>query len=80
MPKVLDNTAVRPREPRLSGEEARRQLSAIAYDLCNLGRLLGWHLEIKKWSLANFKERLVRIGRTLVRQESINGYCCRRGT
>lgn len=40
VPEVLDNTAVRPREPRLSGEEARRQLNTIAYDLCNMGRLL----------------------------------------
>ena len=60
VPEVLGNTAVRPREPRLSGKEATRHLSAIAYDLRNLGRLLGWHLKINRWSLASFQERLVK--------------------
>ena len=46
--ELLDNTSVCTR--------ARRQLRAIAYDLCILERLLGRRLKIKKWSLANFNE------------------------
>ena len=51
-------------EPHLSGEEARRQLSAVTYDFCNIGRLLGRHLNINKWSLASRKETETKVTTT----------------
>ena len=60
VPEVLGNTAVRPCEPRLSGKEAKRQSSTIAYDLCNLRRLSGRYRNINKSSMASFQKRLVR--------------------
>jgi hypothetical protein len=54
---------------RFQGNAVRLQLFALAYNLWNFIRTLALPTEVKHWSLATLREKLVKIGAKLVRHE-----------
>jgi Transposase DDE domain group 1 len=63
---------------RFRANEARLQLSLLAYNLGNLWRRLVLPKKIDAWSLTSLQQRLVKTGDAWSSTPAITGYCWRR--
>ena len=52
---------------RFVANAVRLQLHALAYNRANFLRTLGLPEEVKQWSLTNLRDRLMKIGASIVR-------------